>query len=88
MPNPDMSNWKELLQDYPVSRTPRSLKKALEENPSSGEWVRYGFRLKYYTETDGDVLVVNTDSISRSGYCAGGHYLVNANNMSQCVEEF
>jgi len=77
--------WSELVKDYPVNMTNKSLIAVILKNPNKGTWYKYGFPITYTAKKEGDVIVVSTEDVAPSGGCAGGICYINANNPNQCV---
>ena len=82
-----MGNWEELLQNYPKKPTPAKLVEAVKTSPT-GIWFSYGYPVEYSSKTDGNVIVVDTEIHTPSKSAAGGHYILNAKNLTECVEDF
>ena len=77
--------WSGLVADYPISSTNKTLVAAIQQNPEKGIWHKYGFPISYTAKKEGNVIVVSTEDVAKSGGCAGGVCYINANNPSQCV---
>lgn len=77
--------WSELKNDYPISRTPKSLVSAIASNLKTGRWSKYGFVIKYTAKRQHNVIVVSTEDVVKSGGCCGVIYYINADNPNQCV---
>ena len=77
--------WAELKGNYPVSKTPESLKSAIISHPAKGRWRKHGFIIDYTAEKQFNVICVSTEDVARNGGCCGATCYINADNPNQCV---